>query len=191
MKRILSAAPAVLAAAALGFGAAAEEPQQTQQTEDKTFLERLKESSPLHYQLATRKYEEALQTMPYVEDIDAIEPVTGLTALTLAAQDDSSGAYDMVKALVTRYGADPTATDRGGYTALHFAARAGNLPVVEFLVQQGADVNAVSGKRSCRNCTPKTPLDMAYERGRMRVAEFLESRGADRIDSETKEISGP
>ena len=129
MIRTLKLLPAVLAALAAvgGLYAAAEEPKQTK---NKTFSERLKESSPLHFQLAGRKYDEALKTLPYVEDVDAIEPVTGLTALTMAAADETSDAYDMVVALIAKYGADPTVTDRNGFTSLHFAASVGNLPVV-------------------------------------------------------------
>ena len=186
MKKTLLAALAVLVVAVLGFGAAAEKPKQSKQTEDKTFFDRLKESSPLHYQLVGRKYDEVLKTLPYIEDISAIEPVTGGTALTVAAHDDTSDAYDMVKVLILKFGSDPNETDHNGYTALHFAAKTGNLPVVEFLVNQGADLNAAP-KRRCRDCAPKTPLYMAYQRGHNRVVEFLESQGADRIDPETKE----
>lgn len=95
----------------------------------------------------------------------------------------------MVKALVTKYGADPTEIDARGYTALHYAAQTENLPVVEFLVNQGADVNAAPKTRdSCRERVPRTPLYMAYRRGRNRVAEFLKLREADRIEAETKDI---
>lgn len=157
--------------------------------EGKRFFSRLRESSLLHYQLATRKHDQVFETLPSVEDIDAIEPVSGTTALTLAARDETSDAYDVVQAMVLRYGADPTATDRSGFTALHFAAQAGNLPVVEFLVNQGADLNATPKKRRCVNCGHgvKTPLYLAYQRDRGRVVAFLESRGARPLDSETQE----
>ncbi len=62
MKKTLPAAvTAVLAVAVLGFGAAVEE---SKQPEGKSFLEMLKESSSLHYQLATGKYDEVLLTLP-------------------------------------------------------------------------------------------------------------------------------
>lgn len=186
MTRTLKLLPVVLAALAAvgGLYAAAEEPKQTK---NKTFSERLKESSPLHFQLAARKYDEALKTLPYVEDVDTIEPVTGLTALTIAAQNETSDAYDMVVALVAKYGADPNVTDKHGLTPLHYAAQAGNLPVVEFLIEQGAEVDAMPEVRGCgENCPKITPLYLAYQKGRTRVVEFLESRGANRIDSKTR-----
>ena len=185
MTRTLKLLPVVLAAlAAAGLYAAAEEPKQTK---NKTFSERLKESSPLHFQLAGRKYDEALKTLPYVEDIDAIEPVTGLTALTIAAQNETSDAYDMVVALIAKYGADPNVTDKQSLAPLHYAAQAGNLPVVEFLIEQGAEVDAMPEVRGCGESCPKiTPLYLAYQKGRTRVVEFLELRGADRIDSKTR-----
>ena len=179
--------PFVLAALAAvgGLFAAAEEPKQTK---NKTFSERLKESSAAHFWIAARKYDEALKTLPYVDDVDAVEPVTGSTALTLAAADETADAYDMVQALILKFGASPTVTDRNGFTALHFAASVGNLPVVEFLIEQGADVNALPEIRGCgENCPPITPLYMAFQKGHTRVVEFLESRGADRIDAKTRE----
>ncbi len=182
-KTLLAALVAVLAVAVLGFGAATE----SKQTEGKTFSERLKESSAAHYWIAARKYDEALKALPYVGDIDAIEPVTGLTALCMAAQNETADAYDLVVPLVSLYRANVDAADRNGLTPLHYAAQAGNLSVVEYLVNQGADVDAVPNIEGCgENCPPLTPLRFAYQKGRTRVAKFLESRGAEPLDAKTR-----
>lgn len=158
----------------------------TPEAESKRFFALLNESSPLHYNLVTRKHGKVFELLPLVEDIDAIEPVSGATPLTMAARDETADAYDMVKAMVVQYGADPTETDRNGFTPLHYAARAGNLAVVEFLVVHGADVNASptlkDGSRG-----RQTPLYMAYARDKPRVVTYLQFMGAHRLDSEMQE----
>jgi ankyrin repeat protein len=62
-----------------------------------------------------------------------------------------------------------------GQTALHVAARGGNLDMVRFLLDQGAAVNARA--RTPQNQTEQTPLAMALQAGRSEVAELLRSRG--------------
>ena len=56
-------------------------------------------------------------------------------------------------------------------TPLHFAAQNGHLSVVEYLVNQKADLNAKNNKGY-------TPLSLANERRKMEVAEFLIGKGA-------------
>ena len=178
--------PFVLAALAAvgGLFAAAEEPKQTK---NKTFSERLKESSAAHFWIASRKYDEALKALPYVDNIDAIEPVTGLTALGMAAQNETADAYDLVVPLVSLYRADVDAADKHGLMPLHYAAQAGNLSVVEFLVNQGANVDSMPDIKGCgENCPSITPLYLAYQKGRNRIVEFLITRGAEPIDSKTQ-----
>ena len=55
-----------------------------------------------------RKHDEVFKMLPAFEDIDAIEPVCGGTPLTVPARDDTSNAYDIVQAMILKYGADPT-----------------------------------------------------------------------------------
>ena len=147
-----------------------------------TRMKDFKESSPLLYALARKHYDQALVEMGLVPDIDAVDSQFGHTALCLAARDESSDAYDMVRALVLQYGANPDTTDGQGLTALHYATAAGNLPVVQFLLTYGADVNAaldVGGEKV-------TPLYMAYQGQRQRVASFLLQHGANEIDVDIK-----
>ena len=132
-------------------------------------------ASPLHYALYRKNYDDALAAMPLAKDIDIIEETTGMTALGLAAKDESADAIDMVQALVLRFGADPKLVDAEGKSALHYAAAAGNLAVVQFLVRMGAEVDAENPSEGSRS----TPLAMALATGRTRVADYLLRQGAD------------
>jgi len=68
-------------------------------------------------------------------------------------------------------GADPNATQAGGYTALHAAAQNGQRDLVELLLAHGADVSAQTENGA-------TALSLAEEAGRHEVAELLRARGA-------------
>ena len=73
-------------------------------------------------------------------DVNAKEPVQGQTALMWAALEHHP---DVVKALV-EHGADLRAHTKKGFTALHFAARDGDIESARLLVAAGLDVNIVS-----------------------------------------------
>ena len=179
---------ALLAACLLAgtTGAAADSPQdgssRPETTRDR--VERLEEASPLHYALFRKNYDDALAAMPLAEDIDALDPVYGETPLGMAAMDESASAYEMVKPLIVTYGADPGVTDRRGLTALHYAARAGNYAVAELLLEFGADVDAENPLHEGRRITP---LWMAYQKNRTRLADFLKQRGARELDAGVRE----
>jgi len=67
--------------------------------------------------------------------------------------------------------------DRGGLTALHVAAKAGHLEVVQWLVEHGADLHACTF-RNPGDAGSHTPLHLAVGAGRLEVARFLIERGA-------------
>ena len=141
-------------------------------------LEALFNNSKLHFELKRNHYDHALAAMMLTEDIDMI-------ALGLAAMDESADAFDMVERLVLKYGANLKLADTNGYTALHYAAAAGNLAVVKFLANFGArvDVEKEEEQGYRREGHRITPLYMAYKYDRPRVAEFLRMRGAIDIDA--------
>ena len=141
----------------------------------RTRVKHLAEASPLHYALFRKQYDAALAAMPLAEDIDALDPVYGQTPLGMAAMDESASAYEMVRPLLVVYGADPDVTDKQGFTALHYAARAGNYAVAELLLEFGADVDAENPLHADMWITP---LWMAYQKNRTRLADFLKRRGA-------------
>lgn len=97
--------------------------------------------------------------------------------------DESADAIDMVQPLVQIYLADVAQPDAVGNTPLHYAGHAGNLAVVQFLISNGADVNAA-------NVSGGTPLFAALEKDRSRIAEYLLKFGAKELTAEeTKNLN--
>ena len=147
-----------------------------------TIEERLQTEFPLQWALLIKDYEGALSAMPMVADIDEISPITGSTALCLAAKDESADAFDMVIALVLKHLADVRQADYFGNTPLHYAAGAGNLAVVKFLIDNGSSVHS-------ENQALATPYFTALEGKRNRVAEYLLQKGARRLTAqETQQL---
>lgn len=144
-------------------------------------LDRIAENSRLHYELTIRHYDRALEEMANLNDIDMVEDVTGTTALSLACQDDTADAYDVVKPLLTKFGSDHRIVDNNGLTALHYAAHSGTYSVVELLLEMGADVNASQDEDGVI-----TPLYMAYQQGNTRIVEMLRAFGAKELDDELR-----
>lgn len=64
------------------------------------------------------------------------------------------------------------AVNRTGWTPLHYAASGPSLPLLELLVERGAEINAPSPNRS-------TPLMMAAGYGPQDAVDFLLGKGAD------------
>lgn len=120
-------------------------------------------------------------------DVNVSEPVQHQTALMWAA----SGRHpEVVRALIESR-ADLTARTRKGFTALHFAAREGDLESAKYLLAAGMDVNVVSqpepdDKTSARSgpsyeasmSAGSTPLVVATVRAQVPLALFLLEQGA-------------
>jgi ankyrin repeat protein len=135
----------------------------------------------------------------YGAAVDAEEPTQNQTALMWAVAERHP---DAVKALIEAH-ADLKANTRKGFTALHFAARAGDMESVKLLLDAGVDVNILTqtengGKNSAQiqqntSGTPAasaytvvmqffyryTPLDVAVMRGHVDLALYLLDHGAD------------
>jgi hypothetical protein len=73
-------------------------------------------------------------------------------------------------------GADVNAASEGGFTALHFAARAGSLEAARVLVAAGANPNAPLSDRT-------SPLMLAMINARYELAVFLLDHGGDPNDN--------
>ena len=88
----------------------------------------------------------------------------GDTALMLASY---LANFEAVKSLISA-GAK---VHRSGWTALHYAAAAGQPEIIAYLLDQGAQIDAISPNRT-------TPLMMAVSSGRNKAVSVLIERGA-------------
>ncbi|MFB3891975.1 MAG: ankyrin repeat domain-containing protein [Phycisphaerae bacterium] len=79
--------------------------------------------------------------------------------------------------LLLRHGADVNDGGGGQPSPLHFAARAGNIPIAEILLKGGADINAEDYVFQ-----KKTPLVYAQDAGKTAMVEFLKSKGASTVN---------
>ena len=142
--------------------------------------------SSLHKALRNRNYDAALKIMPTVEDIDALgkdDDGDLVPALVIAAQDPIAEGYDVAKALIEKYGADVEARDSLGKTPLHTAAMTGHLAIVELLLRNGAEVDALIEGQDI----DITPLYLAIQFNNNTVAETLRMHGAKEISKEVRE----
>jgi hypothetical protein len=82
------------------------------------------------------------------------------------------GDLAKVRSLVDRDPSLVAAKDKGGETPLHWAAFSGNVDLVRFLLDKGAEIDATSGRGL-------TPLAYTAVQGRIQAAGLLIERGAD------------
>ena len=119
-------------------------------------------------------------------DVNAKEPSQHQTALMWAAAEKHP---DVVKTLID-HGADLQARTKKGFTALHFAARAGDIETGRLLLAAGMDINirsqAATGPGRAGGpsyeatvSAGSTPLLVATVRAHVPFALFLLERGAD------------
>jgi len=79
----------------------------------------------------------------------------------------AAGRRNAVVRLLVENGCPPDArASERGYTALHLAANNGNVELIEFLLQSGAD-------RTLKTGTGETPFDLAIKQGHNAAAESL------------------
>jgi ankyrin repeat protein len=124
----------------------------------------------------------------YGATVNAKEPMQNQTALMWAAAERHP---DVVKAFIDAH-ADLTANSKQGFTAIHFAARVGDLESVKLLVAAGVDVNILTQTPGGANRVTSqlgiaktvgalgyTPLLVAVVRGQVDLALYLLDHGAD------------
>src|SRR3984957_11357808 len=124
----------------------------------------------------------------YGAAINAKEPAQNQTALMWAAAE---GHPEVVKWLIDAH-ADLKANSKQGFTAIHFAARVGDLESVKLLLAAGVDINFLTYAEGAANRVtsqlgiPKTqgalgytPLLVAVVRGQVELALYLLDHGAD------------
>lgn len=121
-------------------------------------------------------------------DVNAKEPLQNQTALMWATAEH----HPEVVRMLIEHGADVQARTRKGFTALHFAAREGDLESARLLLAAGVNVNIRSQpdppeKRPSRGgpsyeatvSAGSTPLLVATVRAQVPLALFLLEQGAD------------
>ncbi|XP_025831490.1 ankyrin repeat domain-containing protein 39 [Agrilus planipennis] len=81
------------------------------------------------------------------------------------------GDHQRVQKLL-RSGTDVDKRDAAGYTALHYAARNGFLDVCQLLIQNGADINAITKSGNA------TALHRACSAGKITVVKYLMEKKA-------------
>jgi ankyrin repeat protein len=119
-------------------------------------------------------------------DVNAKQPSQNQTALMWAA----AGHHPHVVGLLIELGADLQAHTRRGFTALHFAARVGDLESTRVLLAAGASVDirsqpdlleegGVARRGDAEASAGSTPLLVATVRGHVPLALFLLEQGAD------------
>lgn len=96
------------------------------------------------------------------------------TGRSLLQRACKKGDLAEVKSLIER-GADANESDFGGFTCLHEAALAGHTDIVEYLIEQGANVN----KQALEFGDFETPLMDAAENKHIDTVKILLKNGAD------------
>lgn len=114
--------------------------------------------------------ENSRATLDYLltlKNLDVDQPnLSGETVLMMASL---YGLLPEVKILVDQRAAT---INKSGWTALHYACTNGHLQIAEFLLNKGAQVNALSDSDT-------TPLMMAVRSGNIQLVRLLLDRGAD------------
>ncbi len=124
----------------------------------------------------------------YGAAVNAKEPEENQTALMWAAAEHHP---DVVKALIDAH-ADLKANTKQGFTAIHFAAREGDVQSIQMLLAAGVDVNFLTQAEGKTNRVTNflgiskttgafgyTPLLVAVVRGQVPTALWLLDHGAD------------
>ena len=126
---------------------------------------------------------DALRWVLFVRNIDARgwelhlrDPESSCNQSEYLSHDGSSieacraGELDIVKAMVERMQVDVEARGRFGRTPLYFAAHEGNLPVVQYLCELGAD-------KEVRSVYDRAPLHWAASNGHLPLRSTVRARG--------------
>lgn len=82
------------------------------------------------------------------------------------------------------YGSDLDHADIGGWTALHRAAASGDVEMLEYLLRQGVDPTARTGRG-------ESAWHVAKQHGRTETAGFLEAQGVPTEEGEFPRLEGP
>jgi ankyrin repeat protein len=124
--------------------------------------------TPLHLACYFGRAEAASWLLQHGADVHAAGPGDLRPLHSAVAGPDGTAAVAISQTLLTQ-GAHPDAVQRGGYTALHAAARRGLSDLVQALVRHGADP-------SRRTEAGQRAEDLAVEAGHSTVAAWLRAQ---------------
>jgi len=144
--------------------------------------------TPLMICAKTGSVDAVRMLVEYGAAVNTKEPSQNQTALMWAAAERHP---DVVKALIDAH-ADLTSNTKQGFTAIHFAARVGDVDSVKEFLAAGVDVNILTQAEGSSNRVSSflgiaktqgalgyTPLLVAVVRGQVDLALFLLDHGAD------------
>jgi hypothetical protein len=107
--------------------------------------------------------------------LSLLAPVLLFASVVATAQDiiqaAKKGDLEVIKSILAADPAAVGAVDERGFTALHYAAINAHWDACIFLMDQGADVNAISGYKS-------TPLHAAAQHDNPEIVKLMIDRGA-------------
>jgi ankyrin repeat protein len=127
--------------------------------------------TPLHYAVQFGKPEIIPLLLRSGADVDArtSEADGNLTLLHVEVTKSGNANVDTIRILLKYMTPDQiNATDSNGLTPLHHAVRFGKIEIIQFLLDNGADVDARASKRH-----GKTPLHFAAEQSNVDVVTYL------------------
>jgi len=99
-----------------------------------------------------------------IENTSVLMAASGVGQVQDRTDDEAKRALQAV-ALAAKLGNDVNQANDAGHTALHGAALTGGDAIIQFLADQGANVNAVTKYRIRPRRLPVTPLDLAQGEG--------------------------
>ncbi|KAK3036464.1 hypothetical protein RJ639_030063 [Escallonia herrerae] len=111
---------------------------------------------------------EAFRLLVYAGADVKLSNRSGETAITLSRQHQN---YDLFEKVMLEFALEKGNRNAGGFIALHYAARHGDVDAVRLLVHRGYDVNIPDGDGN-------TPLMLAAREGHAQMCELLISHGA-------------
>ena len=132
-------------------------------------------NTPLHIACLDGESDLALLMINYGADVNAVSDTNDTPLLSLAHCQKSPARLKRtpeVAAKLLSHGADVEAENESGQTPLIMAISRENRPLVEFLLEQGADINRPDGDE----CNRMTPIMYA---SKLPMIEYLLEQGAD------------
>lgn len=129
--------------------------------------------TPMHWAVKAGLVQSLMLLVQSGADVNARRASDGVTPLMMAVERDLTAVTTLLSA-----GANIDATDYAHYTALCHAVNAQNLPIAEYLLQQGANPNGSAVATAAMPFLTTTPLYLATSFGNRAMVVLLLKWGA-------------